>query len=95
MQDRPKAIVGLTAIVRAMNAEPAYFTDIHRRYVGTEGVVHAIVPAVPRDNPFVKLKFPPDDRVVFFRLSELDVREPDKPVEHSRHGERSSHLPKR
>ena len=93
MQDRPKAIVGLTAIVRETNVEPSYFTDIHRRYVGAEGVVHAIVPAVPRDNPFVKLKFPPDDRVVFFRFSDLDVRTPEEPVEHTKHGDRASHLP--
>lgn len=95
MKDRPKAIVGLGALVRAVRDEPSYFTDAHRRRVGSTGVVHAIVPAQPRDNPLVKVKFPPDDAIVFFRLSELEIREPDEPVRHERHGERASHLPDR
>lgn len=93
MKDRPKTIVGLGALVREPAAEPAYFTDAHRRRIGATGIVHAIVPAEPRDNPLVKVKFPPDDRIVFFRLSELEIREPDEPVQHERHGNRASHLP--
>lgn len=93
MTERPKSIVGLAASVRAPDDVPAYFTDVHHGYVGATGIVHAIVPAVPRDNPLVKMKFPPDDRIVFFRLSELDVREPDEPVTHEKHGDRASHLP--
>ena len=93
MTDRPKSIVGLPASVRAPDAEPAYFTDVHRGYVGSTGVVHAIVPAIPRDNPLVKIKFPPDDKIVFFRLSELEIRHPDEPVKHEKHGDRGSHLP--
>jgi len=94
MTERPKSIVGMAASVRSPDDEPSYFTDVHRGYVGSTGIVHAIVPAVPRDNPLVKVKFPPDDRIVFFRLSELAVRDPDEPVEHEKHGDRGSHLPR-
>lgn len=94
MKERPKSIVGMAASVRASDDEPSYYTEVHRRHVGATGVVHAIVAAVPRENPLVKVKFPPDDKIVFFRLSELDVRDPDAPVKHERHGERASHLPK-
>ena len=93
MKERPKAIVGLGALVRVPEVEPAYFTDAHRRHIGAAGIVHAIVPAQPRDNPLVKVKFPPDDRIVFFRLADLEIRDPDEPVEHEKHGERASHLP--
>jgi hypothetical protein len=93
MKERPKAIVGLGALVRAHDVEPSYFTDAHRRRVGASGIVHAIVPAQPRDNPLVKVKFPPDDRIVFFRLCDLEISDPDEPVKHERHGERASHLP--
>ena len=84
----------MAAAVRASDDEPAYFTDVHRGHVGATGVVHAIVAAVPRENPLVKVKFPPDDKIVFFRLSELEISDPDEPVKHEKHGERASHLPK-
>jgi len=84
----------MAASVRTPGYEPTYFTDVHRGYVGSTGIVHAIVPAVPREDPLVKVKFPPDDRIVFFRLSDLDVRDPDEPVRHEKHGDRASHLPK-
>jgi hypothetical protein len=94
MNERPKSIVGMAALVRTSGDEPPYYTDVHRAHVGATGVVHAIVAAVPRDNPLVKVKFGPDEKIVFFRLSELDVRPPDEPVTHRKHGERTSHLPK-
>lgn len=84
----------MAASVRASGDEPPYYTDVHRAHVGATGIVHAIVAAVPRENPLVKVKFPPDDKIVFFRLSELDVRDPDEPAKHEKHGERASHLPK-
>ena len=91
MEDRPKVLVGKIVSVRA-GAEPPYYTDAHRSKVGDSGVVHAIVPAVPRDNPLVKVKFG-DDRIVFFRLSELDVRRDEPAAAPERHGTRASHLP--
>jgi len=94
MNERPKSIVGMAALVRASGDEPPYYTDVHREHVGATGIVHAIVAAVPRENPLVKVKFPPDDQIVFFRLSELDVRDPNEPVKHEKHGDRASHLPK-
>jgi hypothetical protein len=93
MQNRPTVLVGKTVAVRAGGAEPAYYTDVHRRHVGDVGVVHAIVPAQPRDNPLVKVKFGPDDQIVFFRLSELEVDRDEPGEAPTRHGRRASHLP--
>jgi hypothetical protein len=93
VNDRPLVLVGKTVVVRSPAEEPSYFTPSHRARVGTTGVVHAVVPAVPRENPLIKVKFPPDDRIVFFRLSELDVMRDTPPEPPERHGERASHLP--
>jgi hypothetical protein len=66
---------------------------VHRQWIGATGVVHAIVPAQPRENPLVKVKFGPDEQVVFFRLFDLDLV-PDEPSANpERHGKRASHLP--
>jgi hypothetical protein len=93
LQNRPTVLVGKTVTVRHSEVEPSYFTDVHRSRVGGAGVVHAVVPAQPRDNPLIKVKFGPDDQIVFFRLSELDVRH-DEPAETpQQHGKRASHLP--
>jgi len=86
-------LVGKTATVKSADVEPAYFTDTHRRHVGSSGVVHAVVAAIPRENPLVKLKFPPDDRIVFFRLSDLDVHHTEPAEAPQPHGKRASHLP--
>lgn len=79
--------------VRVSEVEPQYFTDVHRRRIGAIGVVHAIVPAQPRDNPLVKVKFGSEDQIVFFRLSELDVLTEEPAAHPERHGTRASHLP--
>jgi hypothetical protein len=79
LQDRPKVLVGKTVVVRLSHPEPSYYTDVHRRWIGQAGVVHAIVPAQPRENPLVKVKFGPDDQVVFFRRSDLDIVPPPPP----------------
>ena len=94
MTDRPGVLVGKTVVVRSPDKVPAYFGDLHRVYVGSTGVVHAIVATEPRDNPLVKVKFPPGDRIVFFRLSELDVQVDAPSAPGERHGTRASHLPK-
>ena len=73
MTDRPGVLVGKRVVVRAPDIAPAYFGDLHRVYVGSTGIVHAIVAPEPSGNPLVKVKFPPDNRIVFYRLSELDV----------------------
>ena len=73
MTDRPGVLVGKRVVVRAPQSAPAYFGDLHHVYVGSTGVVHAVVASEPSDNPLVKVKFPPDNRIVFYRLSELDV----------------------
>jgi hypothetical protein len=93
LQNRPTVLVGKTVTVRRLDVEPSYFTDVHRSRVGGSGVVHAIVPAQPRDNPLVKVKFGPEDQIVFFRLSELDVRHEEAPEMPRQHGTRASHLP--
>ena len=86
-------LVGKTVTVRVSEVEPQYFTEIHRRWAGASGVVHAIVPAQPRDNPLVKVKFGPEEQIVFFRLSELDVLTEEPAAHPERHGTRASHLP--
>lgn len=73
MQHRPKVLVGKSVAVRVSGQEPSYFTDVHRNRVGAVGIVHAVVTAQPRDNPLIKVKFGPENQIVFFRLSELDV----------------------
>ena len=73
LQNRPKVIVGKVVTVRIPAAEPSYFTDLHRRWIGASGTVHAIVNAQPRDNPLIKVKFGDEQQVVFFRLSDLDL----------------------
>lgn len=55
--------------------------------------MHAVVPALPRDNPLVKVKFGSEDQIVFFRLSELDVRHEEPAEAPQQHGKRASHLP--
>ena len=91
---KPKALVGRTVTVR-QGTQPDYFTDAHRQWIGRSGRVHAVVAGDDRVNPLVKVGFEEGTRVVFFRLSELDV-DPDSPLENPRrHGQRASHLPQR
>ncbi len=73
MSDRPRVLVGKNVRVRTAGSEPTYFTQTHRARLGSVGVVHAVVRTESRDNPLLKVKFPPDNSIVFFRLSELDV----------------------
>ena len=73
MNDRPRVLVGKSVVIRIAGDEPSYFTDRHRAQVGATGVVHAVVRSEPRDNPLIKVKFPPDDRIVFFMRSELEI----------------------
>jgi hypothetical protein len=92
-KQRATVIVGKPVIVRTPATPPEYFTDAHTQRIGEHGIAHAIVAAIPRENPLVKVKFA-DDKVIFFRLAELDVRHGDTSAPTSRHGERASHLPK-
>jgi len=94
VQNRPAVLVGKSVTVRSDGAEPSYFTDLHRQRVGSTGVVHAIVATQPRGNPLVKVKFAPNDQIVFFRLSELDVHPDEAAANPERHGKRASHLPR-
>jgi hypothetical protein len=95
MQPRPLVLVGRSVTVKTIDAQPEYFTDVHRTWIGRRGRVHAIVPTGDRDNPLVKVGFDEGTQIVFYRLSELDV-DPDAALEQPRkHGERASHLPKR
>lgn len=93
MKSTPLILVGKKVAVRASSPEPAYYTDVHRSVAGSEGVVHAIVPAQPRENPLVKVKFDGETRVIFFRLSDLDVLTDAQPSSPQPHGKRASHLP--
>jgi hypothetical protein len=92
--DKPRALVGRTVTVKAVDVQPDYFTDVHRAAIGQRGRVHAIVPTSDRDDPLVKVGFDDGTRIVFYRLTDLDV-DPDAPLpEPRKHGVRASHLPK-
>ena len=93
MDIRPKVIVGRSVAVRKTQPEPAYFTDVHRRWVGSTGRVHAVVPGQPRENPLVKVGFEDGSQIVFYRLADLDVDLNEPHDAHKKHGERGSHLP--
>jgi len=90
---RSGVLVGRAVTIRASNPPPPYFTDVHRSWIGKTGRVHAIVPAIPRDNPLVKVGFDEGTEIVFYRLSELDVHEDTPPQDPRKHGQRGSHLP--
>ncbi|HEY7980232.1 MAG TPA: hypothetical protein VID19_02015 [Candidatus Eremiobacteraceae bacterium] len=95
MDDRPKVLVGRSVSVRATHPEPSYFTDVHRRWIGNTGRVHAVIPGQPRENPLVKVAFEEGTQIVFYRLADLDV-DGDAgahDVAHTKHGTRGSHLP--
>ena len=90
-KSHPLAIVGRSVVVRTHDVEPPYFTERHRFRVGSRGVVHAIV-ARGDQQPLVKIKFA-DDRIVFFALADLDVRDDEPAQQPKKHGARASHLP--
>lgn len=89
---RSGVLVGRAVTIRASDPQPPYFTDVHRNRIGKTGRVHAIVPALPRDNPLVKVGFDEGTEIVFYRLSELEVHDAD-PQNPRKHGQRGSHLP--
>jgi hypothetical protein len=92
--EKPGVLVGRTVTVKVVDVQPDYFTDVHRAGIGEAGRVHAVVPTGDRDNPLVKVGFDDGTRIVFYRLSELDV-DPEAQLEEPRkHGVRASHLPK-
>ena len=93
MEERKGVLVGRTVAIRRHRTDPAYFTDVHRRWIGKSGRVHAVA-AGSKDNPLVKVGFEGGTKIVFFRLADLEVRrdEPLPPPE--KHGMRGSHLPK-
>ena len=64
MEDRPGVLVGRSVTVRATQPEPAYYTDVHRRWIGSSGRVHAVVPGQPRENPLVKVGFEDGTQIV-------------------------------
>jgi hypothetical protein len=76
-----------------MDMEPSYFTEVHRRWIGSTGRVHAVVPGQPRENPLVKVGFEDGAHIVFYRLAELDVDVGAPDDAHKKHGKRGSHLP--
>jgi hypothetical protein len=76
-----------------MDTEPSYFTDVHRRWIGSTGRVHAVVPGQPRENPLVKVGFEDSAHIVFYRLADLDVDAGAPDDAHKKHGKRGSHLP--
>jgi len=86
-------LVGRAATVRSVEREPAYFTAAHRRFVGQTGRIHAIV-ASGRADPLVKVGFGEPQRIVFFRLSDLDVDRERGLPQPVKHGARGSHLPR-
>jgi hypothetical protein len=76
-----------------MDPEPSYFTDVHRRWIGSTGRVHAVIPGQPRENPLVKVGFEDGTQIVFYRLADLDVDRGALDDAHKKHGKRGSHLP--
>jgi hypothetical protein len=93
LDDRPKVLVGRSVSVREAVPEPSYFTDVHRRWIGSTGRVHAVVPGQPRENPLVKVGFEDGSEIVFFRLEDLDVDTGAPEDLRKKHGIRGSHLP--
>jgi hypothetical protein len=91
--DRTGVLVGKPVSVRHKHQQPDYFTDVHRKWIGKTGRVHAVVASVPRDNPLVKVGFDEGTQIVFFRLSELDVHAEGRSEPPRKHGKRGSHLP--
>ena len=89
---RSGVLVGRNVTIRTGGPQPEYFTDIHRRYIGKKGCVHAVVASMPRENPLVKVGFENGSEIVFFRRSELDIEDEATP-EPRKHGKRGSHLP--
>jgi hypothetical protein len=91
--ERSGVLVGKPVSVRHAHQQPDYFTDVHRQWIGKTGRVHAVVAAVPRGNPLVKVGFDEGTQIVFFRLSELEVQTEGTPEPPRKHGKRGSHLP--
>jgi hypothetical protein len=93
VENRRAVLVGRSVAVRESDPEPAYFTDVHRRWIGSTGRVHAVVPGLPRENPLVKVGFEDGTQIVFYRLADLDVHDPSSIETPKKHGKRGSHLP--
>lgn len=89
--ERPKVLVGRSVTVHSRDVEPAYFTDVHRAWIGKVGRVHAVVPGDGGD-PLVKVGFEEGTQIVFYRLADLRV-DPDDLETPKKHGVRGSHLP--
>lgn len=92
--DKPTVLVGRSVTVRSVEPRPAYYTDVHRAWIGRSGRVHAIVPTADRANPLVKVGFVDGTQIVFYRLTELDVDSVAPLEQPKKHGARGSHLPK-
>lgn len=92
MQQRKGVLVGCAVSVREQGPQRSYFTDLHRRWVGKAGRVHAVVPGSSRDNPLVKVGFEGGTHIVFYRLADLVVHRAEPPAP-EKHGKRGSHLP--
>ena len=93
VENRRTVLVGRSVAVREPDPEPAYFTDVHRRWIGSTGRVHAVVPGEPRENPLVKVGFEDGTQIVFYRLADLDVHDSSSIETPKKHGTRGSHLP--
>ena len=93
MDNRPKVLVGRSVSVRESLPEPSYFTDVHRRWIGSTGRVHAVVPGQPRENPLVNFGLEDGSEIVFFRLADLDVDTGAPDDLRKKHGKRGSHIP--
>ena len=93
MNERPGVLVGRSVTVRTGGPEPSYYTDVHRRFAGRTGRVHAVVPAEPRENPLIKVGFDEGTSIAFFRLGDLIVDREPGTSEQVKHGKRGSHLP--
>lgn len=91
--DKPGVLVGRTVTVRPREPEPDYFTDVHRRWRGCSGRVHAIVATQDRNDPLVKVGFGEPKQIVFYWLADLEVRADEAPRNPAKHGRRASHLP--
>lgn len=92
--EKPGVLVGRSVTVRARNAEPEYFTDVHRAWIGHSGRVHAVVATDDRSDPLVKVGFEGGTQIVFYRLADLDVDTASELANPPKHGKRGSHLPK-
>ncbi|HLW36973.1 MAG TPA: hypothetical protein VKR99_00955 [Candidatus Eremiobacteraceae bacterium] len=86
-------LVGATVTVTPHEQTPAYFTPLHKEWIGKDGRVHAVLAGERRDDPLVKVGFADGTRIVFFRLADLTVHADEPLANPPRHGKRGSHLP--